>query len=748
MGENFLRKCGFSGEIFNEEFYYSIRAHHKKYRERGETELLKIVEKADHYDASQRGETEEEAQRYEIGLSSYFNEEIFYVPTLFSSPFEKQIPRKKISNHDPTRTDLQQFYKDVFSLEKKENEDVFRQIANHRCSEDVKFENTLMAMREFCSFVPSFTQDKCKISLYDHCKNVSAIGLCLYRYNKETGKEWEGESLLLLRGDMSGIQSFLSSMKSKRKEGEDYGKRLRGRSFLIEVVCDIVVRHILLSLNLTYDAVVFSSAGNFVILCPNTPSVVENVGKLEREISEYMLDTFGCVLRLTLAAQPFSPKLLDFEKPESGEKTEFYKEVLEPLDKKISVKKTQQILHMLDKLGEWQKPEKGGSGAVCDYCEAGIEQGNICELCDRSDKIGKSISGTSPVYLIISDSRIEEKEERCHVLKTLGKTNAILTTDLRAAMERNRGKKLFVVAYIYESFEPFAKNYYEALKKIVEGGYDVSFVYKYHAMSSGKNLEEIAMLDTEGGKEDTYLGHLIMDVDNLGSFFKKFRILADMSAFSNQLDLFFSKGVSTIMGKEGAGNVYTVFSGGDDLYLISRWDRALDLAEKIREKLYEFSGEGLKISGGIAVFKPKFPIYKAHPAAKEEEISAKSVSGKNAISIFRTGMKWDEDEGNFKDLKKFALEIKDEKKLSNQVLYTILSLLRSTKKRKEEGGHSRTKAVLLIRYIFGRRMGKDKSMNEKLANLFEKIINKRNSELAIALALMYRALEKNKGEVK
>ena len=81
-----------------------------------------------------------------------------------------------------------------------------------------------------------------------------------------------------------------------------------------------------------------------------------------------------------------------------------------------------------------------------------------------------------------------------------------------------------------------------------------------------------------------YLGLLKGDVDFLGQIFSRGLgenlSVSRYATLSRMLDLFFSGYLNTLT-KEEYRNTYTVYAGGDDFFLISDWQNALHLAERL-----------------------------------------------------------------------------------------------------------------------------------------------------------------------
>jgi CRISPR-associated protein Csm1 len=73
--------------------------------------------------------------------------------------------------------------------------------------------------------------------------------------------------------------------------------------------------------------------------------------------------------------------------------------------------------------------------------------------------------------------------------------------------------------------------------------------------------------------------------------------------------------------------VYSIYSGGDDLFFVGSWDALPELAREIRRDLTRFAAEhpGIHASGGIALVGGKYPLYQAARDAKEAEDQAKGL---------------------------------------------------------------------------------------------------------------------------
>lgn len=204
--------------------------------------------------------------------------------------------------------------------------------------------------------------------------------------------------------------------------------------------------------------------------------------------------------------------------------------------------------------------------------------------------------------------------------------------------------------------------------------------------------------NTEDSREygSDFLGVLKADVDNLGLVFSKgfdtperprdkrynnkegelpmgtdARSVSRFLTLSRMLELFFSGWIGAIMQKDATEiqqlildcqpdvdinlfqqyldtgvidfkNIYTVYSGGDDLVLIGPWETMIVFAILLNAKFREYTcqSKSFTLSAGLAFVKPKFPI--ATAIREADALLEKSKSkGKNRITMFNTTIVWE-----------------------------------------------------------------------------------------------------------
>jgi CRISPR-associated protein Csm1 len=175
------------------------------------------------------------------------------------------------------------------------------------------------------------------------------------------------------------------------------------------------------------------------------------------------------------------------------------------------------------------------------------------------------------------------------------------------------------------------------------------------------------------------LGILRMDVDGLGKIFSDDiganPSFARYAAVSRSLDWFF-KGWLNEVQKQWSQTTLIVYSGGDDLFILGKWNDVLEMALKIHEDFKDWSGGNLTISGGLAVLPAKFPVMQGAKLAEQAEKAAKeyTLNGKkekNAFCLFGRAIHWEREMVEVVRLKNILLDLLTEKKVHNSLLTRI-----------------------------------------------------------------------------
>ena len=251
---------------------------------------------------------------------------------------------------------------------------------------------------------------------------------------------------------------------------------------------------------------------------------------------------------------------------------------------------------------------------------------------------------------------------------------------------------------------------------------------------------------------DTDLGILRMDVDGLGKrFIEGFDSIGEYQRFSVRLVDFFEKEVQKIQQEPSFRDYLNIiYAGGDDIFIVGRWDKVIDMAERIhKETEARFKSDGISISGGVAVVQPRFPIAKAAQLAGEAESAAKSFRGgeKNAFHMLGKTVSWDGEFEFVKSFKQQFVSLIEDFGLSKSILHKIMlysSIADLNRIRRREGKSEDYSYVWHISYYLTRYIERYKS-NEAISvfcrTLRDKELTSKNGRSLELIALAARWAE-------
>lgn len=589
----------------------------------------------------------------------------------------------------------------------------------------------ILKKHTWCVTSSASKSDLPDVSLYDHLKTTAAISQCLYDYLIEQKPENKNLSeikiediindknypLLLFCADLSGIQKYIYNVASAKA-----AKALKGRSFYLQLLIDSVIEKIIKECNATKGHVIYSSGGKFYMLLPNTSFIKEKLAKIEKDLLKKLYEEHHGELYICMDYVKFgydkNIKVYynnDGKEEASTSLSDLWKE----LSAKTSVKKQTRFKDLMTESYEdfFEPSGSGGEEELCDV--TGIE-GKLIKTKDikvlpvvmEQIKIGESLKNAESI-LISNDFREGDVYEP---LKLGVKHRILHNSEKYSSIDESHVMKLNNT-----NFTTIKGN---------KNSYGFGF-YGGNEQAIGKDDEYKTFDELAGESGFKRLGVLRMDVDNLGQIFikgfKESKInLSVYSTLSNQLDLFFSGYLNEIRNKEEYRDwVNILYSGGDDIFAIGRWDKIIDFAEEVRNEFREFvcGREEISISAGIALVGGKFPISKAADLAGEAEDKAKSYGAdkknnkkatKNAVSIFGEVISWGEE---FEFVKELSEDLADW--LAKGVISKgVLQKFYVFRKLKNDGKQDWR---WLSAYTFARQAkdaNKGKEQIERLKNLF------------------------------
>ncbi|MEJ5224213.1 MAG: type III-A CRISPR-associated protein Cas10/Csm1 [Anaerolineales bacterium] len=527
------------------------------------------------------------------------------------------------------------------------------------------------------------------ISLYDHSRMTAALAACLVDFpeaklrqiaqNAETD---ESEVALLVGGDISGVQAFIYTISSKGA-----AKMLRGRSFYLQLLTEAVLRFVLQRLGLPYTNVIYSGGGHFYLLAPL--SARDELPKIQAEVGKILYHQHGTQLYLVLGSASVPAKGFT-----AGKLQDYWQK----MHNQLTLAKNRRYAELGKALFDvFELPEHGGNPdqtcSVCGDDSRGASnwdewegQSKICPLCRSfAETLGKDLPDARFLALKFGEPQtsVKKADTALDILGLFGMDVQFLKI-ADAEIEIAPGQQ--VVLWALD--DPQNGNWPKT--RIL-----VPRWLRYTANRVPPLTFDELQQKCESGFQR--LGVLRMDVDNLGHLFKdgldNAFSLSRMAALSSQISLFFEGWLKRIVeNKDWHNLVYTVYSGGDDLFLLAPWDKVPALAQKIVDDFAAYTAHpGMHISGGMAFIDGKYPIYQAAEDAEEAEQLAKD-NGRNSFAFLNKAWKWNQ----FRELseRKDQLsmmvkgETSGERGGPKSILQTLRALARMEEETRKETGRS------------------------------------------------------------
>ena len=510
-----------------------------------------------------------------------------------------------------------------------------KELERIKCSDIRSYAESLLTLLLKYASCLAIDEANMDVPAYDYIKIAAAISICLY--DKSQSAETTNNQFLLIGGDVSGIQQYIYQVVSKYA-----GKNLKGRSFYIRLLSDAIVRYILKELDLYRANVIYNSGGSFYILAPDTSETREKLDKAISVIEQKLFLTHNTTLYVAIDSVEINEDMLYgsnlqdkwgelFLKRDGKKYCRYAKPIKENYDRFFTPFMQGGELRPDSITGEEFRPG-----------EEQIKMDNLVLKRTTAEQIilGKILRETD--VMVVSYEQIAGID-RAHTFApaSLGIFYHFMKKEELSRLQLNLSDRISAVTLNGEDGECQFIHNISYDKCIFEldfyGGNDFN----------GNTFEKMCE-----NPEFSRLGVLSMDVDNLGSIFQSGLspekvTLPKMATLSRSFDWFFSGYINTIWKETAPDNTFVIYSGGDDLFIVGKWDCIIDTAKRIRNDFMEYGCHNPKlgISGGIAIVQPKFPLLKAAEESREEEKNAKSHSTKkqekNSISFMDTPLNWD-----------------------------------------------------------------------------------------------------------
>ena len=535
--------------------------------------------------------------------------------------------------------------------------------------------NSLLEKYTWC--IPSSTYKTMPdIPLYDHSTTTAALAQALAVYQAETGvacgaKAGSEKKFLLVGGDLSGIQKYIFGIDKSHAAG--VAKMFRARSFYIQMITHSVILQLLKKLELHSVAKIMDAGGRFILLVPATARVKIALATFELEIQQWFYTQFNGVISLNFSYQ-IAMTETDLRQNKFSDYLDLFNDHLE-----------ERKLHKFDLLfADGCAPVMAMEST--DYSENGVC--NLCQLAPASEEAvgryaqknhGKQLPICSACQSLIDDIGTNLPKSDYLLLKKTAEVTTPLPLFGNLVMEfvkepnskkhsdcvdilnlQQRGKFSYhAVAGHLPLIDDGDISHWNHLNILSKKGND--HYYKDDLIEEGKpktfqllaeSACKIGLVDQKKhGK--SLLAAFKADVDNLGFIFSiglGNRIsVSRFAGMSRMINHFFANHLVQRI-KDKYPDIYLVFAGGDDLFLLGPWIQVIEFAEQIGDEFQRYVGnnKSVTLSAGISVTKPLLPMHTIADEAEtllEESKTRENAGGtvvKDGITLFDVTSNWNE----------------------------------------------------------------------------------------------------------
>lgn len=545
------------------------------------------------------------------------------------------------------------------------------------------------------------------------------------------------QSFLLLKGDLSGIQEYIyGDLQPKTAGGlTNLSKRLRGRSTVIALLTDFLAGIILKEMELPTWCLLFAGGGHFNLLIPKSRE--KELEELSANFDQELRNWFGDRLSLILAWVECDDSILSH----AGS---FFQRV-------NTAKETKKYRQHADFLSEHFFPETAPASKRYEIndVEIGEKFPKRNLLLETVSSIGisskfnasqvfhfQTYRNNYQLFIIAGDNEQESLSNARKLIDEAGRS--VLSAQLLTINDAD--------------FIPAKADWdYSKYPHIGFGfrflGKNVPFTEKD---KRPKTFEEIAFSDEDPEKPLTEeqrkrgflrLGAMRLDVDDLGCIFSHGlganATLSQIVCLSREIHYFFTAHLDHLASQY---DIYVIYSGGDDAFVVGRWDNVIAFARKLRNDFQKLvhKNKSIHFSAGIFLGDPRYPVGRFYRDTGRLQDKAKGSFHKNQVNVFDNTMSWDEFDGKVGLGIDFARILTDpsaksQHKLTlafaNRVLRLVKSSFHENSGLDENGQKVRrgfmdvprfTRNVVSLRYLFARHG----YTQDKLADITDELLKK------------------------
>jgi len=575
--------------------------------------------------------------------------------------------------------------------------------------------HTLLSLiRKYWTFVPSATPWESgpirtvpDVSLYDHTKVVTAIAACLMKLDAQSLPDGRLDQLIALlrqfaqegvldvveqaergraplarfvRIDIGGIQSFIFRIARPEADTGGVARRLRGRSFFVAMLAHALAEQLVRVCDVTPANILFCGGGTIDLLLPATQEAANVAQQTLQSVRKYLLETSGGLLSLQTA-------VIDLWAHDFGSFGDVYIRVAE----RLTEEKTRRSWSLIQEMGERLFISEQAMPHLCPSCQIlPSPQGSLCPECQMHQRIGAKLPGTHSLAFVWD---FAQAHDAALTFPPLNMQVRLLNAQERQQLLQRppAGDVLIVRLNNPDEF-------------ISPGAEDAAIGFRFQFVANRVPTYQRDLIPFEPmaklGEGAARLGVLKMDVDYLGAVFGmgvEPPTISRLATLSSAFEAFFGGWLNHLclqVSNEWAqslprppevdatsGAFYTLYAGGDDVFVIGPWEATIRLAQAVNDHFHRFVGENpnLTLSGAVVCVKPKFPVPRFAELAEEDLARAKRGTATDPLSrgdhvcLFDTVVSWQQAQ----ELVQFAQDLYlavEQKQVSKGFVYFLLRL--------------------------------------------------------------------------
>lgn len=479
--------------------------------------------------------------------------------------------------------------------------------------------DTLLKKYLWC--IPAEKGLGCDVSLYDKMKAASAIAVCL------EGTSNQPEPFLLLAADFSGIQNYIFAAAKTNMKG--VAKRLRARSFLVDAMIQSLAYQICEKTDVPYSNILMLTGGKFYLLLPNEDSVVKKLHDIRQTLEQDLFQRFYGEISVNLAWVTFGDEGL-----------KDYSSTVTELSRRLRAEKSRAFRSVLTDENGWQEDRFAlvndlSGKRVCPSCGRRLmnHKLEICPDCLEQEKLGGKLATADQLWFSREGGEFQLWPHSFLSFSRSGTRGALIRVEQLNNWDIPSGMMCFPLGV-----RLMANHLPKGTDKEPLTFSDIA------ELSSGSKRIAVLKADVDN------LGYLFADGMRTGN--RHYGTISRVSTLSRLLEMFFSGYINHLLKTEYS-TVYSVFSGGDDLFLIGPWDVMPKMALRIQQEFSAFSGHNpcVTLSAAIYTAGPKTNIALLAEQSEQELKRVKNSApqmlypgkqGRNGVSFLGDIFSWED----------------------------------------------------------------------------------------------------------